>query len=198
MENATEALKIAFGIMMFVLALTLSISCFSEANEAAKSIISMRDRETEYTYVEAQDKKIVGVETVVPAMYKAYKENYKIVFLDTDGVTPLPLYKEINAEGISTGQKIHIVDMGNENYANAEEAINHLNMILGPIPTVNTDPNYKYRNEFIHTSGLYKYFQDKEFEEKLGEYYQEDKNGTSSSTSNVNKTKKRVITYILQ
>ena len=70
MENATEALKIAFGVMMFVLALTLSISTFSQAIQAVDSITTLRDRETQYTYVEpsSYSNRTVGVETIVPMM----------------------------------------------------------------------------------------------------------------------------------
>ena len=38
MENAIEALKIAGAVLMFVLALTLSISSLSQANSAVSSI----------------------------------------------------------------------------------------------------------------------------------------------------------------
>ena len=43
MENAAEALKMAFGVMMFVLALSLSISCFSQASSAIDNIITSRE-----------------------------------------------------------------------------------------------------------------------------------------------------------
>ena len=87
MENAVDALKIAFGVMMFVLALTLSISSFSKANSAVTAITRMNDRETEYTYIEptASRARIVGVEAIVPSMYRAYYENIEIKFLDSTG-----------------------------------------------------------------------------------------------------------------
>ena len=50
MENAVEALKIAAGVLLFVLALTVSISCFSQANRAVTSIVNMRDRDTQILY----------------------------------------------------------------------------------------------------------------------------------------------------
>ena len=36
----------------------------------------------------------------------------------------------------------------------------------------------------------------KTFIEKLGEYYQNDENGTNDAVAEINKTKKRVIIYI--
>ena len=41
MENAVEALKIAGAMLMFVLALTLSISSFSTANASINAITTM-------------------------------------------------------------------------------------------------------------------------------------------------------------
>ena len=197
MENATEALKIAFGVMMFVLALTLSISTFSQATQAVDSITTLRDRETQYTYVEpsSDSNRTVGVETIVPMMYKAYKENFKIIFLDTDGVTPLPLYYETDSFGERTGNEINCIDLESEILPSATEAINHLDILLAKRPN---DANSKYYKQFLHTGGLYEFLSDKRFKELLGEYYQEDaKEGRETEALNINKTKKRVITYIL-
>jgi hypothetical protein len=82
MENAVEALKFAGAVMIFAFALTITISSFSSANLAVSSIVNMSDRETNYTYVTGTQNltRTVGIETVVPAMYRAYKENIEIYF----------------------------------------------------------------------------------------------------------------------
>ena len=199
MENAAEALKMAFGYLMFVLALTMSISSFSQARETIDAIITMKDRETEYTYVEAKEQKIVGVETIFPTMYKAYKEDFKIIFYkytdDTQTTTePLYLYNSID-KYTNAKTPINYIDLEQEVFANAEEAINHLSILLDKRPASITD---QYYNQFIYSNGLYDEFKDKEFEEILGEYYLEDsKAGSETNTIEANKTKKRVITYIL-
>ena len=84
MENATDALKMAASVLMFVLALSISINAFGEARQTSQIILDYRDREYDYTYVEnnGTTQRIVGAETIVPSIYKAYKENYKIVFKD--------------------------------------------------------------------------------------------------------------------
>ena len=83
MENVAEALKIAFAIMMFIMALSLSISSISQANSAVTAIIGYNDRETNYSYVEpSSSNRTVGVETIIPTMYKAYKENLEMVALE--------------------------------------------------------------------------------------------------------------------
>lgn len=102
MENAVEALKIAFAVMMFVIALTLSISSFSQANTAAKAIVEMSDSETEYTYVEPSEDltRIVGIETIISTIYSSVEENIEIHFIGTDG-KEIPLYYDtsINKKG---------------------------------------------------------------------------------------------------
>ena len=82
MENITEALHIAFGAMIFVLALSISIHFFGKVQATTDSIIQLRDRENDYSYVTPSNGKErkVGVETIVPTLYRAFKENYIIIF----------------------------------------------------------------------------------------------------------------------
>ena len=164
MENGAEALKIAFAIMMFIMALSLSISSISQANSAVTAIIGYNDRETNYSYVEpSSSNRTVGVETIIPTMYKAYKENFNIYFYDNNG-NSFEIYQD------EDGNEINCID-GSEVFGNAQEALDHLNQILN--------------------NGLYDTLAGKKFEERLGEYYQDD----SENTPEVNKTKTRVIIY---
>ena len=202
MENATEALKIAFGVMMFVLALTLSITSFSQATQAVEGITYMSDRETTYTYVKpaSNSNRIVGVETIIPTMYNAYKENYKVYFYesftDENNNVPMYLYKYVDPNVATPDTDVYYVDLEREIFSSANEAIEHLDILLG-----SRSKATKYTEQFIHSEGLYEFLKDKKFEEILGEYYQEDAldaaNGTSSGILDVNKTKKRIITYVL-
>lgn len=205
MENASEALKIAFGMIMFVLALTLSLSSFSQAMESIDSIIMMKDKQTNYTYVKPADdpNKIVGVETIVPTMYKAYKENFKIIFLKQDGETPLYLYTYTDPNGNKTN--VNYIDLEEEVVSNATVAINNLSLLLGKYDISALPQSYtKYYKPSmdIGTDGLYAFLSKNKFKELLGEYYQEDKEalnkGTTSDVYETNKTKKRIVTYILQ
>lgn len=183
MENAVDALKIAFGVMMFVLALTLSISSFSSANSTVKAIVQMNDRETEYTYIEPSKNRTrtVGIETIVPTMYRAYYENTEIKFFDSDGTTALTLYKRKNADGSETS--ISSIDM------TINSDIELVDSLLGGV--VDSD---KYSVTGTESAGgLYNYLSDKKFIENLGEYYQDD----SQNTPQAMKVKKRVITYTL-
>lgn len=200
MENAAEALKMAFGYLMFVLALTISISSFSQARETIEAVITMKDRETEYTYVEAQDKKVVEIETIIPTIYKAYKENFRIIFyksyVDENNNEPYYLYYSVDKYNSNIKTPINYIDLEQEILADSQEAIEHIDILLNKRPT---DVNNKYYNQFMYQDGLYNELKDKKFEEILGEYYLEDSQaGHETDTIEANKTKKRIITYILQ
>ena len=88
MENAADALQMAAFVLIFVLALSISINAFGEARQTSQIILDYKDREYDYTYVEDNGEtteRIVSAETIIPSIYKAYKENYKIVFKDKKG-----------------------------------------------------------------------------------------------------------------
>lgn len=94
MDNATDALFIAFAVFIFVIALTISITMFSQANQVSQAVLTTSDITNFYNYEfggENQQSRIVGLETIIPTLYKYYKENYTILFLNKDG-TPLSLY----------------------------------------------------------------------------------------------------------
>ena len=226
MENATKALEIGFGVLIFVVALSLSISTFSNATRAITNIMTNEDKTQSYVYVteangvDENNNRIVGVETIVPAMYKAYKENYKILFLDQNG-NPITLYyktrnssKEteiVDGESVTVlprekddyGEEIEInfVDLEEEVLGGVEDAIQHLDFILYGNNYQKDDKKYytKYKRQIYYPDGLYDFLVDKKFIEILGEYYQEDAEaGTEipeTQVAEINKTKKRIITY---
>lgn len=96
MENATDALKMAFAVLVFTMALSISIYMFSQLNEVSKSIIASTDSTAYYQYIRTDENstnyRIVGLETIIPTLYKYYKENYTVLFLDRSGA-PLTLYR---------------------------------------------------------------------------------------------------------
>lgn len=194
MENGVEALKIAASMLIFVLTITITISAFTTAIQALNKIFDMHNDDE---YVTAKDEngneyylnyinfrhdggtREVGVETIVPAIYRAYKENYAIYFYKSNG-DPLVLYE------VKKGEKtiqVSYIDLEQEVYANAEVATANLKELLYG-DKCDLDPN-----------GLYNYLQNKTFIENLGEYYMDDVNG-ETETAEVNKTKKRVIAYV--
>lgn len=99
MENAADALKMAAEVLLFILALGITISSFSQARETSEIVLGYTDRDYVTQYVEDLEttERVVGIETIIPTIYRAYKENYKIYFYDVDG-NPLELYKIKNAQ----------------------------------------------------------------------------------------------------
>ncbi len=102
MENAVDALKIAFAVFVFVIALSLAMMMFTQARETADIVLQSSDtaRLAEYTElneissnVAIEDDRVVGLETIIPTLYKYYKENYTVIFLESDGRTPLTIYE---------------------------------------------------------------------------------------------------------
>ena len=177
MENGVEALKIASGMLIFVLAITITISAFTTASQALNQIFTAKDA---HEYVTDADgnylnfvkfdggTRKVSVDTIIPSIYRAYKENYAIYFYKNDG-TEFVLYEK------EDGEKVNYIDLQKEVHGSSEKAIEHINNLL-------------------YNEDLYRRLQEKDFIEKLGEYYMEDVSG-ATETAEVNKIKKRVIAY---
>lgn len=187
MENAADALQMAAFVLIFVLALSISISAFGEARQSAQIILNYQDREYDYTYVEenGSTQRIVGAETIIPSMYKAYRENYKIVF-DTNTISD-GLYQK-------KGKKVYSIDLEKEVLGSDAQKEEFIHAILYGADQ-NTREKFRINLGIeLNSEGIYDILRGKSFVEKLGVYYQEEIQG-QSNTPDVNKTEKRVITY---
>lgn len=223
MENAADALKMAAAVLIFVLALSISINAFSEVRQVSQIILEYNDREYEYTYVEenkddsgnVSTERLVGIETIIPSIYKAYKENYKIVFDIPDSSTTnnkISLYQKRNAINGAWDDKNYI-DLERESLAGGEEQKRiFINAILygknynnyqetdnteTPITKTWEDIKKEFKIlgiDFINDDGIYSSIENNIYKESLGVYYQEEVYG-DSNMPDANKTKKRVITY---
>lgn len=88
MDNAVDALKIGFSVMVFVIALTVSIIAMGQAREVSEKVFYMSDKTNFYEYVSDEklpDGRIVSGETIIPTLYRYYKENFNVVILDKNG-----------------------------------------------------------------------------------------------------------------
>lgn len=189
MENAADALKMAAWVLIFVVALSIIINAFGMARQTTDILISYNDNEyyTDYVEQESTERK-VGYETIIPAIYRAYKENYKIIFLNNDG-TPMYFYENKN-----TKEQINYIDLEKQNVGNDTAKEEFIKYIVTGKEINNSQ--YKFENSYdIKNNGLYNQIKGKQFTESLGVYYQEEIDGNQSNTPDANKTKKRVITY---
>ena len=69
MENLASALKIAFAILVFVIALSITFSLLTKTTETADNLLWYSD-ETNYwpQPMEGSDEKIVGIDTVISTL----------------------------------------------------------------------------------------------------------------------------------
>ena len=77
MENAADALKMAGAVLLFVLALSVIIFSFGQARANSDIILNYKDRETTYIdgnyyYTTTGTERQVSLETVIPAIYRAF------------------------------------------------------------------------------------------------------------------------------
>lgn len=214
MENAVDALHIAASVLIFVLALTISINAFGQARQTADMLVSYNDREYSYTYVEENTdgagnvltERLVGLDSIIPSIYKAYRENYKIVFRDSETSETAEnllegdgLYKKRNNE---TGiyEPVYKIDLENESLAGDEQKLDFLSVILYGNKADNFgDISSRLGNLGIslNSTGLYDKINNRKFKEDIGIYYQEEAGGVGEDVPEANKTEKRVITYTL-
>ena len=212
MENAADALKMAGAVLLFVLAVSVAIVSFGQARETADTILDYKDRETVYIdgnlyYKTTGTERTVGLETVIPTIYRAYLENYKVVFEGLDS----PIY----TMKLSNGNEIKKYTLDLETKISSDQSQNIYNVSLA---------NDEQKSEFL-CGILYKNFNkagnETNFEKKynvslpdnslieqlnrkvssgkvikeyLGVYYQED----NEEVPDVNKTEKRIITYKIE
>ena len=205
MENAADALKMAAAVLVFVLALSISINAFGQARKTAKTILEYKDREYDYTYINdgegtsESNNRIVSAETIIPSIYKAYKENYKIVF---DFIDRKPLYKITKNDGTEINK--FSIDLANESHASDEAKEKFLLVLLfGANKVLENDAQkkafsnqYEIKPEDLNFEPIYDRIVNSKnkFIEHIGVYYEDEISG-STDAPNVNNPKKRVITY---
>lgn len=222
-DNVADALKMASAILIFVVALGLSISSFSEARMTAQTILDYSDREYDYTYVEesGSEQRTVGAESIIPVIYRSFKENYKIYFyknyVDSENNTPMTLYTKQKADG--TNEPINFIDLKRDDivvFGSDREREDFIMALLfgnkvvkdvyGKSFSTIKDTFRKNSKINLNSEGLYDKINsiNNGFVEHIGEYYQEDERFDSSQldetseTPDSNKTIKRVYTYIAQ
>ena len=219
MENAAEALKMAGGVLLFIIALSVSIISFGQVRQTADTIFSSKDRETEYIdgdyYYQVGDgsssERTVGLETILPTISRVYSENYKIIF---EGLND-PIYTVIKS-----GEKRICLDGEFDNAirgVGTENEKQFLNAVLygdkggaNSIFNLNFSKKIRLANTSLYTQ-LTRAVSNGKIIEYSGRYYQDDEVKTNESGSSLstedeptkigddvpdaNKTRKRVITY---
>lgn len=200
MENAAEALKMAAAVLMFVMALSVAIVSYGEVRRTADEILDIRDRETEYIdgnfyYETTGTERTVGLETIIPTIYRVYYENYRIVFTGS-GIEDTPIYTNISN---NSNEERFALDLSYETKIINGNDMQKIRILLNAIfygeKTTEFDTLYK-RRVSLPTKSLYERLQEKisdgyKIKEYLGVYYQND----GPNVPEANKIEKRIITY---
>lgn len=88
MENVADALILAFAVMIFTGALTISMNAFSTARQTSDIVIGTVESKMSSEYEESASSSLsyrkVGMETIIPTLYRYYKENLTVVFMQGD------------------------------------------------------------------------------------------------------------------
>lgn len=119
MENAADALRIGAWVLIFVMALSVCINAFGQAKTSMDAILAYNDREYYTSYIDENaykdddgnlvTQRTVGYQDIVPTIYRAYKDNFRITFK----ITPtIEVFKKKNSSGSS--ESVNYIDLEDE------------------------------------------------------------------------------------
>lgn len=184
MENAVEALKMAAFMLLFVGALTIAVFSLTQARVASQQILAAKEEERSTSFVEEnkyiesattyKTSRTVKLDSIIPTLYRYYKENYRVEF-DFNGRNT-PLYT--NTQGV----KIYALDLDDEMKTNE--------------PWRGSTKATKENVDKIVQQVLLRHYEGSEFIEDLGIEPREN-NTDSALMEDINKQTKRTIRYTL-
>ena len=194
MENAVEALKMAGFMLLFIIALSITMITLTQAKTTADSLVKNQDRQQSYQYIEVTGdlskslSRTVTIADIIPTLYRYAQEDYAVQFYTSSG-SPLYIYE---SGQIKNGVPVkkndldldteHWIENGETRYedwrGNTTKIKQHVDDVVEYLLA-----NYKNSN----------------FEEKLGttEDYEESQD-TNELVPDINKQYKRIITYTLK
>ena len=194
MENAIEALEMAGFMLLFIIALSITMITLTQAKTTADSLVKNQDRQQSYQYIEVTGdlakslSRTVTLADIIPTLYRYAQEDYAVQFYTSSG-SPLYIYE---SGQIKNGVPVkkndldldteHWIENGETRYedwrGNTTKIKQHVDDVVEYLLA-----NYKNSN----------------FEEKLGttEDYEESQD-TNELVPDINKQYKRIITYTLK
>ena len=163
MENAADALKLAFGVFIFAIALVLAFSVIGQARETSDVMLALNDKTNLYEYIESSEgtkDRIVGFETILPTIYGYAKQQYAITILDASG-NPIVRY-DLYTEGLMNNWNTTLKKMNNsatkdEVESGFNEVRNRIELVDNMIHEENENWSNKIWNSLVTGSeGTYK------------------------------------------
>lgn len=139
MENASEALKMGAAVLIFVMAISISIFAFTKVRQASTAIMDKFDDKSYYSddNVDIQTNRIVGIETIIPTLYSYYDSNTTILFYvgehfdkntySFESIKEMPLYytEALGSDVLSRNYKKNDLDKSLLNISDEPEDENY-------------------------------------------------------------------------
>lgn len=88
MDNVTDALKMAFAVFVFVIALSIVFSLMTKTKDVADAVLWYSDKTNYYDWTDEKtaEGRIVGEDTVISALQTQIKEKVFVQIQDQNGV----------------------------------------------------------------------------------------------------------------
>lgn len=114
MEDAVTAMIMAFSVVVFVIALSLFMYLVDIVTYTSTNILYVSDKTNYMENIDLEDveitKRNVDFDTIVPTLYRYYKENFCVKFYDARGTKPellqlfdLTIEGEVRSAASNTG-----------------------------------------------------------------------------------------------
>lgn len=148
MENAADAIKIGFALLVFAIAITLTFSVVGQVRATADAVFAATDKTAFYDYAteedyNAKEDRIVSFETILPTIHRYAKEQYAVTIFNENG-EPIVRY-DLYTEGFMANwnETIKNLTSGNQTIRDdAQETYNEVRTRLEQVQSVvNKDLN---------------------------------------------------------
>lgn len=121
MENASDALKMAFAIFVFIMALSIALALITMARNTSDTVLMHSDKAlyqepTAYTGALNDGARIVGIETVISTLYELKRAKFNVCIDDKAGKH----YEISSASSLETLQDYILELKKNSNNTNAK------------------------------------------------------------------------------
>lgn len=194
MENAVEALKMAGFMILFIIALSITMITLTQAKTTADRLVKNQDRQQSYQYIEVTGdlskslSRTVTLADIIPTLYRYAQEDYAVQFYTSSG-SPLYVYESGQIKN-GVHVKKNDLDLDTEHWL--ENGETRYEEWRG-----NTTKIKQHVDDVVEF--LLANYKNSNFEEKLGttEDYEESQD-TNELVPDINKQYKRIITYTLK
>lgn len=113
MENAADALKMAFAVFVFVVAISLTFSSFTKAKEAADAVLWYTDKTNYYQWVESaqqENGREVTRDAIIASLFRKQTDTHIVIIKDSTERYTFSYYGNVTIlkGGKETGKKTNV------------------------------------------------------------------------------------------